>query len=425
MPSNSKTTDIHSSACSDAELRDNFRNLLQYTTDMVYFKDRDSTFTLASSSLEQNLTGSDNQTIVGRSDFDFYDQEFASAFFDDEQKVMNTCRPIIGKVEKVIRDGEEVWRDSTKIPLLDKSGSTVGLFGISRDITEHKQNERNLAEATTQLADASRLAGKAEIADDVIHNVSDVLNSINIALHTLEDFSIELSFGKLEQVAELIEKHGADDDFFNTSQGSCIPSYLRQVAEIAAQDKTRLKSELASCEEHIQQISAIVARQQRYATNVKVIESIGLSALISEAMLISQKNGFGQRIEIQCDFERGLSAETDKHNVTQIVADLLRNAQRACLESTNRPAIITVSVYNDGYDMFTIRVEDNGIGIAKENLAKMFSFGFTTRKDGDGFALHGCANTAKELGGSLRAYSEGLGKGASFNLTLPGQLSLS
>ena len=425
MNSNSETTDdLRPAQCTEAELRDNFRNLLQFTTDLVYFKDRDSTFTLASSSLERALTQSDNQSIVGRSDFDFYDQEIASVFFDDEQAVMNSGRPIIGRVEKVSFDGKDAWVDSTKIALRDENGSTVGVFGISRDITEQRQTEANLAEATVRLAEASRLAGKAEIATDVIHNVSDVLNSINIALHASEMLSSDLNFGKLEQVAGLIEKHGCDEEFFqDDKQGSHIPNYLREVAELASQDKARLKKELADCEQHIQQISAIVARQQQYATNVKVFDSVNISDLISDAILISSKAGRTERIDIQRDFEEDLTVKTDKHHVSQIVADLIRNAKRACIESENRPSAITIAASNHGDEMFKISVADNGIGITKANFLKLFNFGFTTREDGTGFALHSCANTAKELGGSLKAKSDGHGKGATFTLTLPGQLS--
>ena len=64
-------------------------------------------------------------------------------------------------------------------------------------------------------------------------------------------------------------------------------------------------------------------------------------------------------------------------------------------------------------------VRDNGPGISKENLKKLFQHGFTTRKEGHGFGLHSCANFAQEMNGSLAAFSEGEGKGASFILQLP------
>jgi signal transduction histidine kinase len=73
----------------------------------------------------------------------------------------------------------------------------------------------------------------------------------------------------------------------------------------------------------------------------------------------------------------------------------------------------------DGNGRLKITVEDNGVGIPRENLVRIFSHGFTTRKDGHGFGLHGSAIAAKEMGGSLTAHSDGPGLGACFTLELP------
>jgi signal transduction histidine kinase len=70
-------------------------------------------------------------------------------------------------------------------------------------------------------------------------------------------------------------------------------------------------------------------------------------------------------------------------------------------------------------DRLTLCVEDNGVGIAKDNLRRIFTHGFTTRRDGHGFGLHSCANAAAEMGGRLSAESAGLGEGARFVLEIP------
>jgi two-component system NtrC family sensor kinase len=72
-----------------------------------------------------------------------------------------------------------------------------------------------------------------------------------------------------------------------------------------------------------------------------------------------------------------------------------------------------------GHTRFRFQVTDNGVGIAADNLTRIFQHGFTTRKEGHGFGLHSAALTARELGGSLAAASEGPGRGATFTLELP------
>jgi signal transduction histidine kinase len=99
---------------------------------------------------------------------------------------------------------------------------------------------------------------------------------------------------------------------------------------------------------------------------------------------------------------------------------LISNASQALESVTDRPRQVMLhsTTKNDGRHL-QIRVEDNGEGIALENLPRLFVHGFTTRKDGHGFGLHSCALAAQGMGGSLRAESDGPGKGAAFTLELP------
>jgi signal transduction histidine kinase len=110
----------------------------------------------------------------------------------------------------------------------------------------------------------------------------------------------------------------------------------------------------------------------------------------------------------------------EKHKVLQILVNLIRNAKYACEESDTPDKLLTVRIIN-GDNRVRITVEDNGVGIPPENLARIFSHGFTTRKNGHGFGLHSGALAAQELGGCLTALSEGPGRGATFTLELPAQ----
>jgi len=104
--------------------------------------------------------------------------------------------------------------------------------------------------------------------------------------------------------------------------------------------------------------------------------------------------------------------------VLQILVNLLRNAKYACDEASTPEKLVTVRATAHG-QRARIAVSDTGVGIPRENMPRLFSHGFTTRKDGHGFGLHSAALAARELGGTLTAHSEGLGHGATFVLELP------
>ena len=123
-------------------------------------------------------------------------------------------------------------------------------------------------------------------------------------------------------------------------------------------------------------------------------------------------------IKVQREIDSMPPIEIDRHKVLQILGNLVRNAKNACDESGRTDNILTIRVVADEVRV-RFSVIDNGVGIAEENLPRLFTHGFTTRPSGHGFGLHSSALTARELGGSLCAYSDGRGCGARFVLDLP------
>jgi signal transduction histidine kinase len=114
----------------------------------------------------------------------------------------------------------------------------------------------------------------------------------------------------------------------------------------------------------------------------------------------------------------------ERHKVLQILVNLLNNAKHALQACSGGDRKLTIRVVPNGNNAVKISVMDNGVGIPAENLTRVFQHGFTTRQDGHGFGLHSGALAAQEMGGSLTAYSDGLGKGALFTLELPCQTTV-
>jgi signal transduction histidine kinase len=124
-------------------------------------------------------------------------------------------------------------------------------------------------------------------------------------------------------------------------------------------------------------------------------------------------------VKVMREYEAVPALILDRHKVLQILINVFQNAKYACDEGSQPDKIVVVRIKRRDGICVVIEIADNGIGISPENLTRIFSHGFTTRKDGHGFGLHSAALAAKELGGSLTAQSDGIGKGATFILELP------
>ncbi len=129
-----------------------FRVLMDNISDSVYFKDRESRF-IAISRYQANKFGIDDpEEAKGKTDFDFFSEEHARQAYEDEQEIIRTGNPVVGKEEKETwGDREDRWVTTTKMPLKDPDGNVIGTFGISRDITAKKQFQIKLEESEAKL----------------------------------------------------------------------------------------------------------------------------------------------------------------------------------------------------------------------------------------------------------------------------------
>jgi signal transduction histidine kinase len=125
-------------------------------------------------------------------------------------------------------------------------------------------------------------------------------------------------------------------------------------------------------------------------------------------------------IKVEREFDILPTMVADKHQILQILLNLLRNAKQAIKQADGKgEKVIRVSIRRLNKSRVSLAVEDSGVGLPPENLTRIFGHGFTTKADGHGFGLHSCALAASQMGGSLRAESEGVGRGATFILELP------
>ena len=170
--------------------------------------------------------------------------------------------------------------------------------------------------------------------------------------------------------------------------------------------------------EHLEHMKQIIAAQQSYAKATAVTEVCTLQEIAEAALSISEAVLRDAAIEIVRDYESLPPALVDRHQIMQILVNLVSNAKHALEErgGDGLKLLVAIAKVEGGV---RIEVRDNGIGIPPENLEKIFNHGFTTKSEGHGFGLHNCANAAQRMGGSLTAYSDGAGRGSSFVLRMP------
>ena len=401
--------------------RDLLASLLDSSPDPIYFKDAQSNF-LKTGKAQAKLFGLKTaDEMKGKSDSDFYAEAHARAAFKDEQEIIRTGQALIGKVEREItKNGRETWALTSKMPLRNKSGQIIGTFGISKDITPIKEAEEKLAQVHKQLVDASHQAGMAEIATSVLHNVGNVLNSVNVSCSLIAEKARNSKVANLNKAMAMMRAHTTDlgDYLLNDPKGKRLPDYLASLAEHLDEEQKSILREVASLMNNIIHIKEIVAMQQNYAKASGVLESLKVKDLVEDALSMNTGSMARHQVKVVREFNEVPPILTEKHKVLQILVNLIGNAKYACDDSGHEAKQITLRIAN-GDGLVKISVTDNGIGIPPENLTRIFNHGFTTRKDGHGFGLHSGALAAKELGGALRATSEGTGRGAVFTLELP------
>ncbi|HSI07054.1 MAG TPA: PAS domain S-box protein [Rariglobus sp.] len=316
------------------------------------------------------------------------------------------------------KDGQEFPAELAISPI--QLGDTVLFSSFLRDTTESKRAEVELKAIHRQLLDTSRQAGMAEVATGVLHNVGNVLNSVNVSATLVADQVRRSKSPNVGKLSDLLHQHRTDlgDYLTNDPKGKIIPAYLMTLKDELAKEQSTILAELDSLHKNIGHIKDIVAMQQSYAKTSGVVETVSIPDLIEDAIRMNAGSLARHDVDVAREYHVRPVVTLEKNKALQILVNLVRNAKYACDESGRIDKLLTISTTADDLHVI-ITVSDNGVGIPAENLTRIFAHGFTTRKQGHGFGLHSGALAAKELGGSLTAHSDGPGLGASFTLTIP------
>ena len=290
---------------------------------------------------------------------------------------------------------------------------------------------RELEQTHKKLLKTAHKAGMAEVASNVLHNVGNVLNSTGVPAQLLMEELETSRYSSLYKVVELLETHADNpvEFFTRDKRGQKLPAFLRELAAILEKENLDLKHNTGRILDNIEHLKEIIRVQKSLAEGGGFEEALRLVDIVEDALRLQAKDLDLAKIRIVKDVAELPPIVSSRHKILLVLTNLLTNAREATLTAAppgdmTRECIISITIQRRDERRLEIRVADQGEGIPAENLTKIFQHGFSTRPNANGFGLHTGAIAAGEIGGDLKAFSDGPGKGAVFVLDLPFRTAL-
>ena len=301
------------------------------------------------------------------------------------------------------------------------AGSLSELVGdLEYQIQEHKKTQAERAKLHRKLMDASRRAGMADVASEVLHNVGNVLNSLNVSATVIRRSLDKSLVTKLSTANRQFSQHKDDyGQYLQTDpKGKHFPAALDFITGALVTERETHLAESHRLLKNIDHVRNVIQQQLSMSRDSGVVETFCLHDLIEQCIEINHEKSkrFNATITFECPAT--LNLVTDRHKLQQVLINLVSNAIDALQHRQQGSGLIHIVATSEN-ETVQISVADNGVGIAPENLERVFSQGFTTKANGHGYGLHSCAMTAQVLGGTLNVDSEGDGFGACFRLVIP------
>lgn len=279
---------------------------------------------------------------------------------------------------------------------------------------------RRLGETRRQLVDQSFQAGFAELAKGVLHNLGNAMTPVGVRVARLRD---RLREAPADDVRQAIRELAGSE--VSPERRADLEEFVRLACkELAIAIKTAQEDvEVMSRQTSI--VQGVLSEQMRSARNEHVIESVRLPELVAQSLEIVP-DACRQRLVVKADDSlKKLGPIRVARTVLRLVLqNFIINAADAVREAGKDKGVLQVAaeiVHEDDREQLHLHCRDNGVGIAADNLDRVFEKGFSTKskETNHGIGLHWCANAIAALGGRIWAASEGLGRGTSMHLLIP------
>jgi signal transduction histidine kinase len=276
---------------------------------------------------------------------------------------------------------------------------------------------RELQATQAELVSKAHQAGMADIATDTLHNIGNVLNSVNTSVHLIQRVLDTTPVKDLERAINLLAENEErlEDFIMNDPRGKKLLQFLLLLEPSFDEAQKQIDYNLNRLQEKINLIDEIIIAQQTYAGAKSILEEMDLMAIIEDTLKMLSSSLERNQIKVVRNFRPVPKVNVQKNKLFHILVNLINNAQDAMFNTTETDRCLTLALKSDEHYVY-IDVTDTGIGILPELLPAIFTGEFTTKKGRLGFGLRCCANYMAEMGGKISASSSGPGTGATFIL---------
>ena len=318
-------------------------------------------------------------------------------------------RIVIGPLTAIREHSDQVAEEGFGTePLVLQTNDEIGELACAFD---HMIGR--LGDAHAKLAEASRAAGRSQVAGNVIHNVGNVLTNVNSLLDVVTERVEGLRVRPLHVLADKLRQQHRDEALM-----SATPNYLEGLATSLDHDQNTISELMSTLHDNIRHIHDVIRDQQRHTGGSAKPKAVRLAEVVDEAIGCSRAKLDQDDVRVSASDCSGIVVMADHSLLLQSLINVIGNARHALRETHGGPRRITIkTTVRD--ESARIQIVDNGIGMSKQTLSRVFDAHFTTKQSGTGLGLHFCAITLKRWGGTIQAHSEGLGRGTTMTIQLP------
>lgn len=279
---------------------------------------------------------------------------------------------------------------------------------------------QELKETRNELVEKARKAGMADIASGVLHNVGNILNSVNTSAWLISDTVKQSKLEGLTQANEILRQHVNDLEHFiiEHPKGKKLIRYYLKLEEPLKKEQEKVFIQSKRLIEKIKFMNDAIAAQQSYAGASMYADQISLSKIIDNSLALQAGSIERHGLDVEKDLQAEDSIIAHRSKLIHVLVNIFKNAKEAMAENPPGNKRLTIKTRQDEKWVY-LSISDNGEGIKENNINKIFTQEFTTKKEGHGFGLHSSANYMAEIGGNIEANSDGEGQGATFTLTFP------